>query len=1324
MPTVVVAQVAGTAALTGAVTDPSGAAVIDAEVTATNLATGARRSTRTDETGKYLMAQLPPGDYRVELAATGFKTAVRPSIGLPIGVTSTLDVALELGNIAESVEVAAIAATLNRTDASMGVPFTAAEIRSLPSLDLNPAGLLSLQAGVAFIPGQADTPGGYGGVSDFDGRSGAVNGARSDQTNVTLDGVDCNDPISGYAFNCVLRATQASLAEFRTTTSNYGAEAGGRSGAAQVQLITNSGQNTLRGSGYYSHRNEALNANDFFLNKSGIEEPLFRRHIYGGSLGGPLLKNRLFLFGNWERMEESLFKSAVRNIPSLSFRDGVMIYQCVDRPGFVACPGSPTTVTGFSGATYNVPAGSYGLSPAQITAIDPLGIGPNAAMLQYWSQFPTDINDSSVGDGVNVVGHRFAAPIDNIFNSYISRLDYNGGSHSFFVRGTLQDDTVAQEPAYLGAEAIRSTETGNRGIAAGHTWIVNPRVLNSLRYGYTRIKLDNVGVRTAEFANVRFMDDLNGFDDPGLPAGTASSLFRSTPTHHIRDDLTLTVGRHTFSMGGEARFIRNDRSSDALSFHTFTVNPSWLPDGGRSIEPGQVDCDRPGCFAVPASSGVNFRDRLTLMFGPISQVDAAYNFNAQGETLAEGATVPRRFAANEYEVYFQDQWRVHNSLTLSLGLRYLNATPPWETNGNQVIPVPVNPELNGSFGAWFECRNAMRLTGRPTADCGLIETQLGGAANDGRPYFDRDNNNFSPRIAAAWAPRFEGGLLGTLFGDAKMSIRGGYSLVYDRLGMALVNTFDQVGAFGLSTAITNQLGGCNIGATRGVEPCVRWSGLDDTAAAANNVLSNGDPQLAPSPGASFPAVPPSDLLTVSNGLDDTIRNPHAHVIDFSISRELRGGITVEAAYVGRRGRGLPLLRDFATAADVCDPGSGMCAFEAGRELVRLSDAGQPLETLGPIPFWENMFPEFGPSGSNGGCLQFGQLGPLGACGFSATQVAYDYMIGYHGTAATGSGFGTSTFWQDVDFFAFPGFSSLGQYTFFPAQFVALNTWSTIGRSEYHAMQLTARKRMSQGVAFAVNYTLSKSLDHSSTPERQEPTGGFFTGGYTGAAINAWEPDLEYSYSDFDMRHQLNGFVTWELPFGRDRRFGAGVSRFVDQLIGNWQVSSVMRFNTGLPANAINGRTWPTNWNLQGNATCAPPRGELNFGLEHGPCPETGTTNSAINEGATEANPNIFANPDEARRSFRFSAMGERGQRNVLRGDSYASIDLAINKGFRLGYADGHNVAVRLEIFNLTNTPYFDTASLNLSLEDPATFGQYSAMLGGPRRMQVSLRYDF
>ena len=349
-------------------------------------------------------------------------------------------------------------------------------------------------------------------------------------------------------------------------------------------------------------------------------------------------------------------------------------------------------------------------------------------------------------------------------------------------------------------------------------------------------------------------------------------------------------------------------------------------------------------------------------------------------------------------------------MTLTLGLRYMNSTPPWETNGNQVIPVPVNASLNGSFGAWFKCRDDMRLVGRATGDCGLIETQLGGAANDGRPYFDRDNNNLSPRIAAAWSPLTFSSWRRQVVDSRRLL------LVYDRMGMALVDTFDQVGAFGLSTGITNQLGGCNIGATDGIDPCVRWSGPTDTAAAANNVLSNGDHQLAPSPGASFPAVPPSDLFTVSNGLDDTIRNPRAHMIDLSISRELPGGS--------------PSRRPMSAGADeICrycatSPPRRTSAIRIEGLRIRsdsatrgLSDAGQPLETLAPIPYWENMFPDFGPDGPNGGCLGFEQLGS--GCGYSATQVAYDYMIGYHGTAETGSGFGTSTTWQDLDYFAFP-----------------------------------------------------------------------------------------------------------------------------------------------------------------------------------------------------------------------------------------------------------------------------------------------------------------
>ncbi len=198
-----------------------------------------------------------------------------------------------------------------------------------------------------------------------------------------------------------------------------------------------------------------------------------------------------------------------------------------------------------------------------------------------------------------------------------------------------------------------------------------------------------------------------------------------------------------------------------------------------------------------------------------------------------------------------------------------------------------------------------------------------------------------------------------------------------------------------------------------------------------------------------------------------------------------------------------------------------------------------------------------------------------------------------------------------------------------------------------------RKRASHGFSFALNYTLSKSLDHSSTPERQE-SDGFFTGGYTGFTINAWQPNLEYSYSDFDMRHQFNSYLTWDLPVGRGRRFGSDMHSVVNAIVGGWQLSSILRFNSGVPANIVNGRTWPTNWNLQGNATCAPKGANL-LGLDVGPCPATQNSHSAHHGSSGEATPNLFANPDEAIQHFRFTEPGGRGQRNVLRGDGYGTV---------------------------------------------------------------------
>ncbi|MCL5289056.1 MAG: hypothetical protein M1453_13815, partial [Acidobacteria bacterium] len=256
--------------------------------------------------------------------------------------------------------------------------------------------------------------------------------------------------------------------------------------------------------------------------------------------------------------------------------------------------------------------------------------------------------------------------------------------------------------------------------------------------------------------------------------------------------------------------------------------------------------------------------------------------------------------------------------------------------------------------------------------------------------------------------------------------------------------------------------------------------------------------------------------------------------------------------------------------------------------------------------------------------------------------------------------------------------------------------------------------------FDLNYTLSKSLDMSSSVERNGIAAGFSgTGGYTGSTINTWEPNLEYSFSDFDMRHQLNLNWIYELPFGKGRAFGSNWNKTLDTILGGWEFSGIFRANSGIPANVINARVWPTNWNLQGNATCGPSSTWTGVA----PCPATQNVKAATHTGVTGSSPNLFADPDTALQGFRFTLPGLRGERNILRGDKYLNWDWALSKRINMPW-EGHSFYIRWEAFNVFNQVYFDTGTLSASIGRAGTFGDYRGVLGGPRRMQITLRYAF
>src|SRR5215469_3500956 len=344
----------GTASLHGKVLDSSRAVVVDATVTLSNHTQAFSRSTTTPLTGEFEFLALPPGTYVLTVQQSGFKKYEQRALQLLVNVPTSVNVVLQVGTITTQVEVSGEAPVINTEDATLGIAFGENQVKELPLEGRNVPDLLTLQPGVAYTGNRADT-------NANDTRSGAVNGARSDQGNVSVDGIRSNDE-GGHAFSSVLPVTLDSVQEFRVTTSNANADEGGTSGA-QIALVTKSGTNSIHGSVYEYHRNTYTSANDYFNKLTELQNctlhspndcntpPKLIRNIFGASFGGPIKKDRLFLFMNFEgtrRAEATV--SPGEEVPSLAMRDGVLQYLCADTS---KCPGGASfAVQGKSGQTY------------------------------------------------------------------------------------------------------------------------------------------------------------------------------------------------------------------------------------------------------------------------------------------------------------------------------------------------------------------------------------------------------------------------------------------------------------------------------------------------------------------------------------------------------------------------------------------------------------------------------------------------------------------------------------------------------------------------------------------------------------------------------------------------------------------------------------------------------------------------------------------------------------------------------------------------------------------------------------------------------------
>jgi len=1100
-----------TASLFGDVTDPQGAVVAGAKITLTQVSTNVARTTESDATGRYQFLALPPGKYSLRVERDGFKAVVGKEMELSVNTSTKLNFALELGTLSETVTVVEGASGLNTTDASLGKVITSSQVMNLPLEGRSPTQLLVLQAGVAFSGDPTDN------------RSGSVNGARSDQINVTLDGVDINDQqkvpagssSNSTAFGTALPVPLESIQEFRFTTSNAGADQG-RSSSGQVALVTKSGTNEYHGSLFWTHRNTATTANDLFnknaqaANGQPNKPPKLLRNQFGGSVGGPVLKDRFFFFGTYEGSRRREEATQVQIVPTDTLRNGSLRYR--------SSTGALVTLT-----------------PAQIQQIDPAGIGVNPNMLTLLQGYPTcnDFTqgldaDPTVAGGLNFCGFRFNAPIALVNNVAVAKFDYHitrDARHTLSWRGTYGDLVSDQTPQQFPGQPVAQQLIDNsKGFSAAYSAQLSNSLSSIFRWGYSRLSRETTGPG-GDALTIRSFTNFQSFAVPAL---------RQIPTHNFTEDLTWVRGSHTFQFGANLRTTKNHQGTFANSFATYAINDGFCAGLCNSIFTNVTGAGLP---AVATSSRNPFKRSVMALYGMFTQIGSAFVFDGTNNVLASGAPVDRNFKANEEEFYVQDTWRWTRNLTVTLGVRYGHYGVPWETNGFQTgTTVPVQQ--------WFNARALAQQGGLPSASVAPLSWDLIGPANGKSSYYNSDLNNFAPNLSFAYSPGFSDGILAKIFGGpGKSSIRGGYRTVYDRVGGSFIVSQDINGAVGLVTPVQNTTG---VLTYSGANAAPRFAGFNSLPSVANFVTA---------PSSGFPATPASTIGNRGLLIDDGLRTPYAHTLQLSYGRELPWNTSMEIGYVGRLGHKLLIQADVAAPLIYLrDPVSGTTYAQAVNQLYTQSQQGTlPTASITPIPYFDNLFSQISTTCGTNAALTPTQA-VYGIAG-GAFPSFTDSLIGIEGCA-------------DL---AFP--------TFFQQQFDSLPAWTNMGYSNYHGMQLTFRKRQSHGLQFDVNYTWSKSNDNGSSVENTTRLGA--------QVADIFNPANSYGVSNFDLRHQFSSNWVYQLPFGRGQRFGGGASGWVDQVIGGWQTSGIIVWRSAFPLTLSNGFNFPTNFFLTppGTATC-------------------------------------------------------------------------------------------------------------------------------------------
>jgi hypothetical protein len=1012
--------------LTGTVTDQSGAVVSEVTVKLQDTKTGTKYETKTNSAGGYTFARVQPGPgYKLEFNKEGFESVSISDIYVAVGATHTQNAELRLGKVSESVEVSGVeqSVTLDTTDATIGNNFDMRNVHELPiQIRDSPAALLVLQPGVTSDDLTPDDPN--------SSRDGAVTGSRTDQGNITLDGLDVNDFATGQAFSTVANAPVDSIQEFRAETANPLA-ASGRGSGAQVQLVTKSGSNDWHGSLYEYHRNTITEANDFFNKQAGVERPKLIRNQFGASLGGPIIKDKLFFFFNYQGRRDAKEDTISTVVPLDSFRAGNIGYV----NNGAGCDETSRINTQPNCISF--------INPSTVAGFDPQKVGDNAALFSFINGRYPSANDLTGGDGVNTGAFRFNAPIGLVANDYVARIDYNLTSKMklfgrvSILRQDAGDDRNFPAPVQFPGDPITKEDNDHSyAYVFGHTWAISNTKVNQFFYGETR-------------------SDLN-FPNPFNPTGVnfysvfgplTSPYFQQDTQHRVvpipvfRDDFSYVKGKHNFQMGGTFKPIRT-KSNQVNDFNFITLGLGGnLQNLDDSLRPGDILQD-------PNSVATGLYDQaFTFALGRFGDINSNFNNGRNLQPLPQGTGHTSEYRYYETEAYFQDSWRMRSDLTMTYGLRYQFYSVPYESNGLEAVP-------NLDAAQFFAPRAAQGPEGS-LADLPLVSYTLGGKANHAAGLYKPDWKDFAPRLAFAYNPSADSGLWGHLLGNHKTVIRAGSGVVFDHPTTNALNFVQDQASYLFQTTSSTIFGSSdpNASASDSLATDPRFTGLGNI------------PATTPAPTVTVPFQPFVDNgVPVGAGegqfnyaIDQNLKTPYSITYTLGFQRELPANFMFETAYFGRLGRRLLAQADAGQIVDFHDPVSGHNLAADFFDLSQQLRSGTDPTAVVAEPFFEGQFP-------------------------GLTSIIAENFAGLTARGDLGDVL------QQLDNFGLiaPG---IGLHPQFGSNVYVTNK----SYSSYNGLLTSLHRRLSKGLEFDVNYTFSHSIDNTSVPANNVLGTGNFAG---------------------------------------------------------------------------------------------------------------------------------------------------------------------------------------------------------------------------------------